>query len=88
MILAIKIASAGVFDPSDLGQAYTYLNQLRARAGLTEFLHNPQLEIAALNHANYLANNIMTGHNESQGLFGFTGVSPKDRVVYSGYSYL
>ncbi|RKZ75879.1 MAG: hypothetical protein DRQ57_05835 [Gammaproteobacteria bacterium] len=88
LLLALEIALAGVFEPQSLDKAYVYLNQLRASAGLTEFSQNPQLEIAAFNHANYLADNFMTGHYEAHGTFRFTGVSPKDRTINAGYRSL
>ncbi|MEN8219284.1 MAG: CAP domain-containing protein [Pseudomonadota bacterium] len=82
---AVGISHAGVFDQEDLSQAYAYLNQIRVRAGMTEFSQNPQLETAAFNHANYLADNFLTGHYESEGSPGFTGVSPKERTIFAGY---
>jgi hypothetical protein len=85
LALIVEMAHANVFEPSDLEQAYAYLNQIRAKAGLTEFSRNAQLEIAAFNHANYLANNLIIGHYENQGIFGFTGVYPKDRTMNAGY---
>jgi len=88
LLLATEMALAGVFEPQSLDQAYAYLNQLRASAGLTEFSQKNQLEIAAFNHANYLADNFMTGHYEAQGTIGFTGVFPKDRTINAGYRSL
>jgi hypothetical protein len=87
-ICAVGISHAGVFDQEDLNQAYAYLNQIRVRAGMTEFLQNPQLETAAFNHANYLADNLFMGHYESEGSPGFTGVSPIDRTIFAGYHSL
>ncbi len=88
LLLAVEITLAGVFEPQSLEQAYAYLNQIRASANLTEFSQNPQLEIAAFNHANYLVDNFMTGHYEVPGTFGFTGVSPKERTINAGYRSL
>jgi len=85
LALIVEMAQASVFEPNDLEQAYAYLNQIRAKAGLTEFSRNSLLEMAASNHANYLANNVMIGHYENQGIFGFTGVYPKDRTMNAGY---
>lgn len=82
------MAIAGTYNPADLTGAYSYLNQLRLRAGLTELRPNSLLETAALNHANYLANNNWRGHEENQGTPGFTGASPKDRTSYAGYRSL
>jgi uncharacterized protein YkwD len=85
LTLIVEMAQASVFESSDLAQAYAYLNQIRIKAGLTEFSQNAQLEIAAFNHANYLTNNLIIGHYENQGIFGFTGVYPKDRTMNAGY---
>ncbi len=63
-----------------------YLNQLRYNAGLWEFTENSQLDESAQNHAKYLiANNTIT-HIETEGLIGFTGETPGDRAIYTGYS--
>jgi hypothetical protein len=88
LIFSVGIAHAGVYDSGDLDQAYFYLNQLRVRAGMTEFSPNRQLEQSAFNHANYLADNFLTGHYESDGTPGFTGVAPKDRTAFAGYRSL
>jgi len=87
-ILTVGISHAGVFNNEDLNQAYTYLNQVRIRAGMSEFSQNPQLETAAFNHANYLADNFLTGHYESEDMPGFTGVRLKDRTTFTGYHSL
>lgn len=68
--------------------AYSYLNDLRIRAGMTEFSPNQQLESAALNHANYLANSIIIDHDEQEGTSGFSGVNLKDRTTFTGYRSL
>jgi hypothetical protein len=73
----VTIAQAGVYEYDDLSQGYFYLNQLRVRAGMTELSRNSVLETAAFNHANFLADNLMTGHYESQGYAGFTGAAPE-----------
>ncbi len=88
LVFSVGIAHAGVYDSGDLDQAYFYLNQLRVRAGMTEFSPNLQLEQSAFNHANYLADNLLTGHYESEGTPGFTGVAPKDRTAFAGYRSL
>jgi len=87
-ILTVGISHAGVFDSEDLNQAYTYLNQVRVRAGMTEFSQNPQLETTAFNHANYLTDNFLTGHYESEDMPRFTGVSLKERTTFAGYHSL
>jgi hypothetical protein len=87
-ILIVGIAQAGDFDNEDLDQAYAYLNQIRVRAGMTEFSQNSQLETAAFNHANYLVDNFLTGHSELEETTGFTGVFARDRAVSAGYHSL
>lgn len=67
---------------------YSYLNQIRIRAGMSQFSPNSQLETAALNHAKFLAENSIKGHYESEELAGFTGVKPKDRTSFAGYRSL
>ncbi len=88
LILTTSIAQSGTYDPTDLTQAYTYLNQVRLAAGMTEFSKNPLLEKSASNHANYLADNATEGHFETAGKLGFTGVEPKDRTKHAGYPSL
>jgi hypothetical protein len=88
LVFPVGIVHAGSYDSQDLAAGYSYLNQLRIRAGMTEFVANPQLEQAALNHANYLADNFLIGHYELEGTNGFTGIQPNDRVVAAGYRSL
>ncbi|HIE00162.1 MAG TPA: CAP domain-containing protein [Thiotrichaceae bacterium] len=88
LLLTVGIAQAGVFEQDDLNQGYAYLNQLRLRAGMTELFTNPQLELSAFNHANFLADNYLTGHYEINSLPGFTGIEPKDRTKAAGYRSL
>ncbi|MDM8557365.1 CAP domain-containing protein [Candidatus Parabeggiatoa sp. HSG14] len=82
------IAQAAVYDPNDLSQAYIYLNQVRSQAGMTGFSQNPQLETSAFNHAKYLADNFTSGHYESEGTPGFTGIKASNRAAFAGYSSL
>jgi len=88
LVFIVGIAPAGVYEPDDLNQAYAYLNQIRVKAGMLEFLPNSQLETAAFNHANYLADNSIVGHYESEGTPGFTGVKWSDRAAFAGYRSL
>ncbi len=88
LLLTVGIAQAGVYEQDDLNQGYVYLNQLRFRAGMTELFTNPQLELSAFNHANFLADNYLTGHYEIDSLPGFTGIEPKDRTMAAGYRSL
>jgi hypothetical protein len=89
LIFMLGQSSAGVYEPNDLSQAYAYLNQVRLKAGMTEFSQNQLLEMAAFNHANYLVDNSMAGgHFETAGLPGFTGVKWNDRTAFVGYRSL
>ena len=88
LIMSTQTARAGHYETQDLEQAYAYLNQLRKGTGMVLFSPNHQLERAALNHANYLVDHLETGHYETLGEFGFTGVEPKDRALYAGYQSL
>ncbi len=77
--------------PSNEGSAqpmrvdYLYMNGLRQQGGLNDYERNSQLELAALNHGNYLVVNEVTGHDETIAGQGFTGESPGDRAKLAGY---
>jgi hypothetical protein len=88
LVFPVGIVHAGSYDSQYLAEGYSYLNQLRIRASMTELVANPQLEQAALNHANYLADNFLIGHYELEGKNGFSGIQPNDRVVAAGYRSL
>ena len=84
-ILIVEWVQASTFEPAELNQSYSYLNTLRNRAGMTEFIQSPFLETAAFNHANYLTNHNIITHTESSEQAGFTGVSTTDRAIFAGY---
>jgi len=65
-----------------------YLNTMRTGAGLIPYSANSQLDTAAYNHAYYLTENNLFGHNENESQYptGFTGVDPWDRGDYAGYT--
>ncbi len=84
--LAIFNVYAGVFTQTDLDQAYAYVNTLRQRAAMINFTQHTQLQQAAFNHANYLADNAQTGHDEVDFITGFTGYTPSDRVIAAGFA--
>ncbi len=88
LVLIIPVVKAGVFDPNDLAAVYSYLNEIRQKAGMSTFTKNLRLEAAALNHANYLADNILTGHYESVGAAKYTGITPQNRTSFTGYRSL
>ena len=66
-------------------EAFTYLNELRNKSGMSTFLSNAKLEKSALSHASYLTYHDSIGHYQHLGKEGFTGVEPKDRVAKAGY---
>ncbi|MBL7003806.1 MAG: CAP domain-containing protein [Gammaproteobacteria bacterium] len=63
-----------------------YLNQLRSSANLTPFDWNPQLALAAENHAKYLSANHQSGHKEQKGKPFYTGDWADNRSIASQYS--
>ncbi len=80
-LIATAIGSAQADDPAYL----TYLNDLRAQAGMTPLTTQADLAQAAASHAQYLTTNQLTGHNEDPADPGFTGVTAAERVVAAGY---
>lgn len=77
---------------SALLQAFTELNSIRQAVGLDLLAQNTKLDTAAFNHANYIAINFFSdpsvfSHNEKAGLPGFTGISPGNRTVFTGYGF-
>jgi len=66
-------------------EALIYLNKLRTGAGETLLVENVILNTSALNHSNYLVTNNISGHYETAGKTGFTGVQPWERSAYAGY---
>ena len=61
------------------------LNALRTSAGLAPFAVRDDLQTAAANHSRYLQLHDTSGHYETEGDDGYTGVYPSDRAVYAGY---
>ncbi|MEW9125012.1 MAG: S-layer homology domain-containing protein, partial [Thermotaleaceae bacterium] len=62
-----------------------YVNQYRKLAKLQEFQLNDALNGAALAHANYMALNKQTTHDEFANAKGFTGIKPRERASAFGY---
>lgn len=74
-------------------QAFTELNTIRQGAGLGLLAQNSRQDMASFNHASFIANNFFTNsavfsHNQIAGLPGFTGLTPSDRAVFTGYGPL
>lgn len=81
-------------------RAFTELNNFRKMVGLGLLVQNSKIDLAAANHANYIAVNIdadssifggvdskyaVFGHFEVATKLGFTGVAPGDRTLFTGY---
>ena len=84
--LLLAIFLPGPASADDRSTVLVYLNQIRQQAGLAPFQKNSELEKAAGNHASYLKLNNIASHFEQKGQPGFTGRSPDDRSVYTGYA--
>lgn len=66
--------------------AYDYLNQVRQQAGMSAFITNNELAVAARNHARYMHVHHYGGHGEQSGRQGFTGRTHSERALRAGYS--
>ncbi len=62
------------------GEILQGVNQVRAEHGLPPYQYNGTLSIAAQNHANWMAANVIYSHT------GAGGSSPQDRANAAGYS--
>jgi hypothetical protein len=62
------------------------VNVYRAAVSLPPMRLHPSLCAAAEAHAGYLQRNNLNGHMEQEGLLGYTGRDPLDRVVAFGYA--
>lgn len=62
------------------------LNEDRARCGFGKMAQNAALDRAAQAHADYLAINNLSTHDQVATNSGFTGVGPRERIAYQGYS--
>lgn len=64
---------------------YQLLNDLRNFAGLKAFQKNANLEQSAQNHADYMVDNHIISHYQSNDYNLFTGISAADRAGKVGY---
>lgn len=67
--------------------AFNKVNEIRAKAGLGLVAQNSKLDQAAQAHADWMIQNQITGHIETEGTPGFYGVNPADRAIKTGYNY-
>lgn len=80
----VQIASSDIEYSKEAIEALDYINKIRKDAGLGEVRLNPFLTKAGENHAKYLNAGNPYDHDEIEGKKGFTGVTPKDRVLAVG----
>jgi len=71
---------------SPLHKELFYLNDIRKNAGMIKLKHNSSLQESSSLHAKYLVKNQEYGHYETRGKNSYTGTTPRDRVLKSGYS--
>jgi len=71
--------------------AFNQLNAARQGAGAGLLAQSTKLDIAAVDHANYLSvngfNTASSAHDETAGLIDFTGADPFVRMQTAGYDY-
>ncbi len=70
---------------SDAVAVRASLTRVRAMAGLPPLDCSDAAQVAAQAHADYLDRNHLFAHLERQGLPGFTGSTPCDRLASAGY---
>jgi VCBS repeat-containing protein len=101
--ISVSVAGSGIQPPSlvssvpdpvytgtyasEKAAVFNRLNADRARCGFGKLAQNAKLDLAAQNHATYLAVNNKNSHSEIPGLSGFTGVDPAARLQSVGYSF-
>jgi len=62
------------------------INKLRVNSSMSSLSVNKNLNLSALNHAKYLDELHMSGHNETNtNALNYTGEKPSNRVIYAGY---
>ena len=66
--------------------AYNRFNSARSLCGFGYLAANSNLQTAALNHLEYLVQNNVFSHYETQGSPGYTGLTPATRMTAAGYS--
>jgi uncharacterized protein YkwD len=78
----VKILSK-TFD--DVG--LEHLNNLRNKAGMTQFTINSSLNRVAQNHALYQVDNNLYTHSEQSSNINFSGGTPSQRILNEGYPH-
>lgn len=72
-------------DTTTAATMLAYHNELRATLGLPAARADSRVATAAQRHAEYNAMHGITGHTETPGWAGFTGVNARDRLAAQGY---
>lgn len=84
-----ELPSKYAFDSNEY-KAFAEINRIRKAVGLGVWNHNPIIDKAAQNHANYLQLSFVSGdnaHTEKNGRAGFTGGSSIDRINAVGLNF-
>ena len=85
ILLILFISYSFVVHGDEPIDAFSYINHLRAKAGMTTFSKNNLLDKSAYNHASYCEINNIGGHFESDRHQGFTGYDHVERINAIGY---
>lgn len=83
--LVTSVPAATYIAGSEEAAAFNLLNAERDRCGFGLLKQNAALDTSARGHADWLLINGYTGHFQTPGTPGFTGVTPDDRMVAAGY---
>jgi uncharacterized protein YkwD len=84
-----ELPSKYAFDSNEY-KAFAEINRIRKAVGLGVWNHNPLIDKAAQNHANYLQLSFVSGdnaHTEKNGRAGFTGEGTVERFNAVGLNF-
>jgi uncharacterized protein YkwD len=84
----LQVAATSTYAAGSYSEtAFNQLNSFRTVQGLGPLNQNANIDIAAKNHQDYVRVNVggTDPHGETAGKPGFTGVTPKDRMITAGY---
>ena len=83
--IVTSVPAATYAAGSDERAAYDLLNAERQKCGFGLLAQSTKLDAAAAAHSNYQIQNNTSGHPETQGISGFTGVNSRARAIFQGY---
>lgn len=85
--LATAVAEPSYAPGSPEREVFEALNQARARGNFGLLAQDLRLDAAAAAHADYMAQNLAgeISHRQQVGRPGFTGETPRERIVAAGY---